>query len=180
MTNTKVITGKVRTSFVHIFEPHAMEEGQEKKYSMSIIIPKSDTKTIEKIENAIEAAKEQGKAEKFGGKVPPKLKTPLRDGDEEHPDDPAYKDSFFLNASSKQAPGVIDQNKIKLTDSTTVYSGCYVRVSINFYPFAVSGNKGIAAGLNNIQKWADGEPLSGASTAEDDFDELDMDEDDLI
>lgn len=180
MTNTKVITGKVRASFVHIFEPHAMEEGQEKKYSMSIIIPKSDTKTIEKIENAIEAAKEQGKAEKFGGKVPPKLKTPLRDGDEERPDDPAYQDSYFLNASSKQAPGVIDQNKIKLTDSTTVYSGCYVRVSINFYPFAVSGNKGIAAGLNNVQKWADGEPLSGAATAEEDFDELDTDDDDLI
>src|SRR5690606_35137469 len=109
---------------------------------------KSDTKTIKAIEQAIEQAKEEGKP-KWGGKVPGNLKTPLRDGDLEREDDEAYADSYFINASSKTAPGVIDQNKIKLTDSTTVYSGCYVRVSINFYPFNTNGNKGIAAGLNN-------------------------------
>ncbi|MGP4073151.1 DUF2815 family protein [Piscibacillus sp. B03] len=175
---TKVITGKVRASYVNIFEPKAINDGDDEKYSMSIIIPKSDTKTIKLIEEAIEEAKEEGKA-KFGGKIPKNLKTPLRDGDEER-DDEAYADSYFINATSKQAPGVVDQNKIKVTDSTVVYSGCYVRVSINFYAFNVNGNKGIAAGLNNVQKWADGEFLGGRAAAEDEFDELETEEDDLI
>lgn len=176
---TKVITGMVRASYVNIFEPKAINGEGDPKYSMSIIIPKSDTKTIKAIEEAIEQAKEEGKP-KWGGKVPGNLKTPLRDGDLEREDDEAYADSYFINASSKTAPGVIDQNKIKLTDSTTVYSGCYVRVSINFYPFNTNGNKGIAAGLNNVQKWKDGEFLGGRASAEDDFDELESDDDDLI
>lgn len=173
---TKVITGKVRASYVNIFEPKAINGGDE-KYSISLIIPKSDTKTLKLIEEAIEEAKESGKAT-LGGKVPKNLKTPLRDGDEEREDDEAYVDSYFINATSKTKPGIIDQNKIKLTDSTTVYSGCYIRASVNFYAFNTNGNKGIAAGLNNVQKWADGEFLGGRSNPEDDFDELDTGEDD--
>ncbi|EII6308134.1 DUF2815 family protein [Staphylococcus pseudintermedius] len=177
---TKVITGKVRASYAHIFEPHSMQEGQDAKYSVSLIIPKSDTSTIEAIEKAIEEAKEAGKATKFGGKIPANLKTPLRDGDIDREDDPNYKDAYFMNVSSKQAPGIVDQNKIRLTDPGTVVSGDYIRASVNMYAFSASGNKGIAAGLNNIQLVEKGEPLSGASSAEDDFDELDTDDDDLL
>ncbi|WP_204195357.1 DUF2815 family protein [Staphylococcus sp. GFQ9D221P] len=176
---TKVITGKVRASYAHIFEPHSMNEDVPKKYSVSIIIPKSDTQMIETIEKAIEEAKEAGKG-KWNGKVPNNLKTPLRDGDIDREDDPNYENAYFLNATSQTQPGVVDQNKIRLTEPGALVSGDYIRASINFYGYNANGNKGIAAGLNNIQLVEKGEPLSGASNAEDDFDELDSDDDDLL
>lgn len=183
-TDTKVITGKVRLSYVHIFQPHAIEEGQEPKYSTAILIPKSDKATLKKIKNAVEAAKQAGLSNKFGGKLPANLKTPLRDGDEERPDQEEYAGHYFLNASSKTAPGVVDQALNPIMDSEEVYSGCYARVSLNFYAFNVSGNKGIACGLNNVQKLADGDYLGGRSRAEDDFDVVEGlgedDEDDFL
>lgn len=165
---TKVLTGKCRASFLHVFTPKAVEEGGEKKYSVSLIIPKSDKKTIRAIEEAIEEAYEDGKA-KFGGKLPRSWKNPLRDGDEERPDDPAYEDSYFVNANSSKKPGLVDRDREEIIDEEELYSGCYIRASLNFYAFNVSGNKGVAAGLNNIQKLADGERLSGGSSAEEDF-----------
>lgn len=177
--STKVITGKVRASYCHVFTPSSVDEGGDKKYSVSLIIPKTDTVTIDKINAAVEAAKAAGKA-KWGGKIPAKLKTPLRDGDEERPDDEAYAGAYFLNATSKTKPGIIDLMKAEITDPEGFYSGCFCRASINFYPFDTKGNKGIAAGLNNLQKVADGEPLGGGrAKAEDDFDdEYELDEDD--
>lgn len=166
---TKVITGRVRLSYAKIWVPEAIEEGGEKKYSCSILIPKKDKATIAKVEAAIKAATAQGKDSKFGGKVPANLKTPLRDGDEERSDDEAYADHYFINASSKTKPGVIDSDLNPIMDQDEVYSGCYARVSINMYAFNVSGNRGIAAGLNNIQKVADGEPLGGRISAEQEF-----------
>ena len=176
---TKFVTMKVKFSYVHVFEPHALDEGQEKKYSVSLLIPKSDKKTIVAIEKAIEAAAVAGK-EKWGGKVPNNLKTPLRDGDEDRPDQPEYNGMYFINASSKTRPGVVDAQVQPIIDSTELYSGCYGRASINFYAFSVSGNKGIACGLNNIQKLADGDYLGGRSRAEDDFDAVDDDDDDYL
>lgn len=177
--STKVITGKVRASYCHVFEPASVSEGDDKKYSISLIIPKSDTAMVDSIKAGIEAAKAAGKA-KWGGKIPAKLKTPLRDGDEERPDDEAYANSYFLNATSKTKPGIIDRAKNEITDPEDFYSGCYCRASINFYPFDTKGNKGVAAGLNNLQKMADGEALGGGrSKAEDDFsDEIEIDADD--
>lgn len=169
-TGTKVTTGKVRLSYAHLFEPHAIE-GNEPKFSVSIIIPKTDTDTLKAIKEAVNEAKEQGKT-KWGGKVPAGLKTPLRDGDEERPDDEAYVNSYFLNASSKNRPGVVDQNVHDIIDATEVYSGCFGRLTLNFYPFSASGNKGVAAGLGNVQKLEDGEPLGGFTRAEDDFDSI--------
>ena len=176
-TDTKVVTGKARLSYVHVFQPHAIEDGQEPKYSVSLIIPKSDKATIKKIEAAIEAAKQAGIG-KFGGKLPAKLKLPLRDGDEERPDQEEYANAYFLNATSKNAPGVVDKQLNPILDSTELYSGCYGRASINFYAFNTAGNKGIACGLNNLQKLADGDYLGGRSRAEDDFDAIEEDEDD--
>lgn len=181
MTNTKIVTGKARLSFPSLFEPKAMPGAPQEtaKYSASLIIPKSDTETLNKIQQAINSATEIGKADKFGGKVPPNLKTTLRDGDVERPDDPAYADSYFLNVTSKRKPGLVDQRKQPITDETELYAGCYVRASINFYAYNANGNKGISAGLNNMQKWAEGEPLSGGTTAEEDFDEIEVSEEDL-
>jgi hypothetical protein len=165
---TKVITGAARLSFANIFKPRSFEEGAE-KYSATFIIPKSDEKTLKEIKEAIKAAAALGK-EKFGSRWSPK-KTPLRDGDtdEKRGDDPAYADAYFFNASSSEKPGVLDIDKTRTDSPEVVYSGCYVLASINFYPFSVRGNEGVAAGLNNILKVADGERLSGRASAEDDF-----------
>ena len=170
----KVITGKVRASFVHVFEPQSIN-GSEPKYSCSLIIPKSDTVTVGKIREAIDQAKQEG-VPKWGGKIPPNLKLPLRDGDVDRPEDPAYADSYFINATSQELPGVVDRKRVKITDPLVIYSGCYIRASINIYPFNANGNRGIAAGLANIQFWEDGEPLNGRVRAEDEFDALDDDD----
>ena len=170
---TKVITGvNTRWSYVNAWEPKSINGGAP-KYSVSLIIPKSDTKTIEKIQAAIEAAYEEGQGKlKGNGKSVPALsvlKTPLRDGDAERPDDEAYADSYFVNANSGTAPGIVDADRNPIIDRSEVYSGVYGRASINFYAFNSNGNKGIACGLNNLQKIRDGEPLGGKTRAEDDF-----------
>lgn len=171
---TKVITGvNTRWSYVNAWEPKSIN-GDAPKYSVSLIIPKSDTKTIEKIQAAIQAAYDEGQGKlKGNGKSVPALsvlKTPLRDGDAERPDDEAYADSYFINANSGTAPGIVDADRQPILDRSEVYSGVYGRASINFYAFNSNGNKGIACGLNNLQKIKDGEPLGGKSRAEDDFD----------
>lgn len=168
--STKVITGKVRFSYANVFEPTAMQDGQTPKYNVSIIISKSDTKTVEAIKKAIEAAKEAGKSKiaDRNGKIPVNLKTPLRDGDEERPDDPAYENSYFINANSERKPGIVDRDLNPIMSRDDFYSGCYGRASINFYAFSVN-SKGIACGLNNLQKLEDGERLAGGSSAEEDF-----------
>lgn len=168
--STKVITGKVRFSYANVFEPTAMQDGQTPKYNVSIIISKSDTKTVEAIKKAIEAAKEAGKSKiaDKNGKIPVNLKTPLRDGDEERPDDPAYENSYFINANSERKPGIVDRDLNPIMSRDDFYSGCYGRASINFYAFNAN-SKGIACGLNNLQKLEDGERLAGGSSAEEDF-----------
>lgn len=178
--STKVVTGKVRMSYVHVFEPNPEDaEIDAGKYSVSLIIPKSDTQTINKINAAIKAAKEAGKTSKWGGKIPAKLDTPLRDGDIDREDDPTYEDCYFINAKSDKAPGVVDKHMNPILDADEFYSGCYGRASITFYAYDKSGNKGIGCGLNNLQKLADGEPLTSRSTPEEDFaDDFEDDEDD--
>ena len=173
---SKVVTGVVRLSYAHVWEPASINGGDE-KYSVSLIIPKSDKKTIKAIQDAVEQAKQDGKA-KFGGKIPANLKLPLRDGDIERPDDEAYADSYFINANSKDKPQIVDTKVQRILDQSEVYSGCYARVSITLYAFNSNGNRGIACGLGNIQKVADGEPLGGRSRAEDDFTAFDDDDDD--
>lgn len=163
---TKVIV-PCRFSYLHCWEANAVDGG-EPKYSVSAIIPKSDTETIEKIKAAIERAKKDSLS-KWGGKIPANLKLPLRDGDIDRLEDEAYADSYFFNANSRQAPQVVDKNVQSILDQSEVYSGCYGRISVNFYGFNNNGNRGIAAGLGNIQKLKDGEPLGGRTNAEDDF-----------
>lgn len=166
----RVVTGKVRFSFVNVFEPRpAQNEGEKEKYGACIIIPKKDKTTIQKIEAAIEAASELY-ATKFGGKLPANAKTPLRDGDEERPDDPAFANSYFLNANAIRKPGLVDADLNEILVRDEFYSGVYGRAALSFYPFNANRSKGIAAGLENIQKLADGERLGGAIvSAEDDF-----------
>jgi hypothetical protein len=168
---TKVVTGMVRFSYANVWEPKSIN-GSDEKYSVSLIIPKTDKKTIAQIEAAIEAAKQEGKA-KFGGKIPANLKLPLRDGDIDRSEDEAYKNSYFVNANSKERPGIVDNSVKPILDKSEFYSGCYGRASITFYAFNQNGNKGVAVGLQNLQKLLDGEALSARSRAEDDFSTFD-------
>ena len=176
---TKVITGvKTRWSYANVWQAKSINGGTP-KFSVSLIIPKSDTKTVTAVKNAIQAAYEEGQSKlKGNSKFVPALtaiKTPLRDGDAERPDDEAYKDCYFINANSATAPGIVDAARNPIIEHSEVYSGVYGRASINFYAFNSNGNRGIACGLNNLQKISDGEPLGGKTRAEDDF--ADEDED---
>lgn len=170
---TKVITGTgTRWSYCNAWEPKAINGGTP-KYSVSLIIPKSDEKTVAKVKAAIQAAYEEGSGKlKGSGRSVPALdaiKTPLRDGDLERPDDAAYANAYFVNANSTTAPGIVDADRQEIIDHSEVYSGVYGRASISFYAFNSSGNRGIACGLNNLQKIKDGEPLGSRISAEDDF-----------
>lgn len=179
--NTKVVI-PCRLSYAHIWEPATNEDGTPGKYSTALLIPKSDTKTLAKINAAIEAAKIKDKAKLVNSKgvVPKNIKTPLHDADEEEIEDEAYRGMVFFNAYSKRRPQIVDRHVQKILDPEEVYSGCYCNVSVNFYGFNRDVNKGIAAGLNNIQKVRDGERLAGGSTADDDFEALGDDDDDIF
>jgi hypothetical protein len=169
----KVITGPdTRWSYANVWEPKSINGGTP-KYSVSLIIPKSDTRTVAKLKAAIEAAYREGESKLRGnGKtVPPlaSIKNPLRDGDAERPDDPAYANAYFINANSTTAPGIVDADLNPVLTRSEVYSGVYGRASISLYAFSANGNKGIACGLNNLQKIRNGEPLGGKTSAENDF-----------
>lgn len=169
----KVITSVVRFSYLNANEPKATTEGGVPKYSVSLIIPKSDTALVEKFRKAIEAAYKEGEFKLRGtGKTVPAItaiKNPLRDGDLERPDDPAYKDSYFVNANSTTKPEVVDAALNPIIETSEIYSGIYGRASVTFYAFNNNGNKGIACGLNHLQKIRDGEPLGSKASAESDF-----------
>jgi hypothetical protein len=171
MSSTKVITGLVRFSYVNIFRSRAFRDGQDAKFSICLLIPKSDKATLDKIKAAMDAAVEQGVVSKWGGKTPKNLHLPLRDGDEERADEaPEYEGMMFLNANSTQKPGIIDRDRNEILDADEVYSGCWGRASINFFPYDSNGNRGVGVGLNNIQKIKDGDRLGAArASAEDDF-----------
>ena len=169
----KVITGPdTRWSYANVWEAKSINGGTP-KYSVSLIIPKSDTKTVAKLKAAIEAAYREGESKlKGNGKTVLPLaaiKNPLRDGDVERPDDDAYDNAYFINANATTAPGIVDADRNPVLTRSEVYSGVYGRASISFYAFNSNGNKGIACGLNNLQKVCDGEPLGGKASAESDF-----------
>ncbi len=173
---TKVVTGvNTRLSYFHGWEPVSINGGSE-KYSVSVLIPKDDKVTLDAVNAAIDAAIEENLA-KFGGKKPNKaaIKMPLRDGDIER-DDEAYKGHYFINANSTTAPQIVDRSVKPILDRSEVYSGCYARVSLNFFAFNSNGNKGVACGLGNIQKVRDGEPLGGKAIAADDFETIEDDD----
>jgi len=177
MNNTKVVTGKVRFSFVNVFEAKAFGEGQTPKYSVMLLIPKSDVGTIGRMKKAIDAAAQKGLSTKFGGKLPAVLKTTLKDADKDTDQDgelfadkwPETAGHYIINVSSKNQPQIVDAARNPIINPVEFYSGCYGRASINFFAYNNNGNKGISAGLNNLQKLEDGESLGSFTTAEQDF-----------
>lgn len=178
---TQVITDETRLSYLHAFKPWANQPGQEEKYSACVIIPKTAKKTIAFINEAIENATENGKTSKWSGKVPKNLHNPLRDGDEVADEKPELKGCWYLNANSTRRPGLINADRSEIFSEEDLKSGDYAKVHLSFYPYAASGNNGIAVGLENIMKTRDGEALGGARMkAEDAFDGEWEDEDGLL
>ena len=166
---TNVTTGEVRLSYVHLFKPYAFQPGQEEKFSCTILIPKSDTETMARINNAIAAATEKGVSDKWSGVRPPVIPNPVHDGDGVRPSDgmpfgPECKGHYVLTVSAKAdyPPEVVDARRNPIINQSEIYSGIYGRVNISFFPYAFGGKKGIGCGLGPVQKTRDGEPLGGS------------------
>lgn len=167
---TSVTTGEVRLSYVHLFKPYAHQAGQEEKFSCTILVPKSDVDTMNRINAAIEAAKQKGISEKWNGQCPPILPTPVYDGDGVRPSDgmtfgQECKGHWVFTSSTKAdyPPEVVDIQGNPIINQSEVYSGMYARVNVNFFPYAFGGKKGIGCGLGPVQKRRDGESLGGSA-----------------
>ena len=173
--DTSVRIGEVRFSYTAVFQPKKNDDGTPSKYGVCIIIPKEDTETVNLVKEAIDAAKQRGKLEKWGGKIPANVKSCLRDGDIDREDDEAFAGCYFLNASSRNKPGVkvLEDGVVSdALDEEDFYSGCYGAVTLDFFPYESSGHTGVGAGLNNVIKTRDGERLSGGRSADEDFADL--------
>ncbi len=173
--DTSVRLGEVRFSYTAVFQPKKNDDGTPSKYGVCIIIPKEDTETVNLVKEAIDAAKQRGKMEKWGGKIPANVKSCLRDGDIDREDDEAFAGCYFINASSRNKPGVkvLEDGVVSdALDEEDFYSGCYGAVTLDFFPYESSGNKGVGAGLNNVIKTRDGDRLSGGRSADEDFADL--------
>lgn len=170
---TNVTTGQVRLSYVHLFTPYAAKPGQEQKYSVTVLLPKSDIATKQRIDAAINAAVQQGVTSKWKGVRPPQIKTPIWDGDgvrqNGEPFGPECKGHWVFTASSKTQQAIVGPDVQPILNQSEVYSGMYGRVNVNFFPFDTNGNRGIGCGLGPIQKLTDGEPLGGGVSAEEAF-----------
>ena len=178
VNENKVVFGPCRLSYTHVFNKYNPDGSSEDgKYMTNVLIPKTETETIEAIKGAIETAKKQAIVSKWGGKEPKKLDMPLRDGDEK--DDDVYADHFYVNAKSNTRPGIVDKDLTPIVDEEEIYSGVWAYVSVTFYGYDVSGNRGIACGLNNIKKFKDDDKLGGRVSAERDFADFDDEDDDL-
>lgn len=176
--DTKVVFGPCRLSYTHVFSKYSPDgDAASGKYMTNVLIPKEEKETIKAIQQAIEAAKKAAVTSKWGGREPKKLDMPLRNGDTDKEDD-VYSGHFYVNAKSNTRPGVCDKNKSPIMDEDEIYSGVWAIVSVTFFGYDISGNRGVACGLNNIMKFKDGERLGGRASAETDFADIDMEDDD--
>lgn len=177
VTETKVVFGPCRLSYTHVFNKYNPDgDAADGKFMTVVLIPKTEKQTIKALEQAVEAATKSGITSKWGGREPKKLQLPLRDGEEK--DDENFSGHMFINAKSSTRPGIVDKNKAPIVDEEEIYSGVWAIVSVTFYAYDTNGNRGIACGLNNIMKFKDDEHLGGRVSAESDFADIDMEEDD--
>ena len=180
--STKVVTGKVRFSFCSLFEPKEAQGGGDPKYSVTLLIPKSDTATVGKLKAAIAEAREVFCKRNGASALPAKPNHTMHDGDglrdSGEPYGPECKGCYVITVSSKNKPVVVDNFRNEITDPGEVYSGCYGRAAINFFGYNSNGKKGISAGLLSIQKLHDGEPFGTVGSADDFNDGYSTEEDD--
>lgn len=175
--DNKVVFGPCRLSYTHLFSKYSPDgDPANGKYMTNVLIPKSEKETIKAIKQAIEAGKQAAIVSKWGGKEPKKMDLPLHDGDDKEDDD-IYIDHFYVNAKCNTRPGIVDKDKQPITDEDDMYSGVWAIISVTFYGYDVSGNRGVACGLNNVMKYKDGDRLGGRISAESEFEDIDVDGD---
>lgn len=179
MANPRKVVTKaedgIRLGYVHLTAPWSGQPDQDPKYSCMLIIPKTATETLAAIERARQAAAEEARMTKFGGKIPSNLAFTLKDGDVDADLDqnPELAGHFYMRVSSTRKPGVVDRDLNPILDPSEIYSGMYARVSMNAFAYNRNGNKGVTFGLENVQKVKDGTPFGGGpARAEDDFEAL--------
>lgn len=169
---SNLVTGKVRFSYANVFEPRKTPNG-DLKYSVTLLIPKSDANTYQRIVNELNKTLEEGVASVFKGVMPASPKMPIYDGDGVRPSGedfgPECKGHWVITANSNSAPEVVDSSCNPIMSKNEFYSGCYGRASLRFYAYNQNGNKGVGCGLGNVQKLEDGQPLDGRTTAVEDF-----------
>lgn len=173
ITETTLTTDRARISYTHLFEPYANNPGQEAKYSVTVLVPKTDIATKQRMDAAETAAKRQGVAKCWNGTMPPMVASAVHDGDGVRPNGEPFGEEcrgcWVFTASSKQPPQVVDINLNPIINQSDVYSGCYARVCVNFFPYNSNGKRGVGIGLNAVQKLEDGEPLGGRVSAAEAF-----------
>lgn len=170
----KVLTGEARLSYVNVVTPRAAQQGGEPKYSVTLLIPKSDVATKADIDASIQAAAQEAVSKVWGGVRPPQVRVPIYDGDGVRPSGVPFGEEcrghWVLTASTKMKPQVVGVDNINVELSPSdIYSGMYGRATIRFFGYSNSGNKGVGCGLGNIMKTRDGEPLAGTASAASDF-----------
>lgn len=173
-----LITPKFRASFVHLNSPRSAAPGAPEKYSMVIVLEQDNKEHmafLDKLkQECLDAAKE-----KFGNKVPKKLRLPFKDGDDSERDEWAGCVVFTASASQEYRPGVVNADREPIIDPDEIYSGMYCRASVNAFAWEhPTGGKGVSIGLNAVQKIADGDRFGGGVSAENAFPEWADDEDD--
>lgn len=174
LKSTEAVTGEARFSYVHLMQPYAYQPGADAKYSVTVLVPKRDAATKQRLDAAIEAAAKLGTADKWGGKRPPIMPTPLYDGDGTRPSDgaefgPECKGCWVFTASTKQPVEIVDKAGNPIINESEIYSGIYGRVCVNFFAYNFNGRKGIGCGLGPVQKTREGQPLGGHTSAADAF-----------
>ena len=184
MSKTQITTGKCRLSYVSVFSPKLLPDNVPEKFSVTLLIPKTDQKTLAKIKAAQDTAVAAFKAKNPGKKLPENMPTTLHDGDgiKDNGDEfgPECKGHIVMTVTSKRKPVVVYSDKTPMTDPGEMYSGCYGKAVINFYVYDTAGKIGVTAGLNGIMKLEDGEPLAGGVVTDSDWDDDDDEYDDLI
>ena len=173
MNATTITIGEARLSYVHLFEPYASQQGQAPKYSVTVLLPKSNTKAKAQLEEAIEAACQAGLQNKWNGQAPAILATTIHDGDGVKQNGEAYGPEcaghwvLNCNANPDHPPKVVNTLRQPVIDQSEIYSGIYGWVNITFFPYFNAGKKGIGCGLNAVMKTRDGEPLGGSAPSVD-------------
>ena len=175
ISDTSIRLGPVRFSYVNVFSPRRNPDGTPGKYGVCVIIPKTDKEAYKLFKDAYENAAQLGKTNKWNGRLPSKVVLPLHDGDDEKPDDEAFKGCWYFNCSSTNKPGVRVREAgmiVEALEDDDFYSGCYGAVTVNLFPYNSNGNMGVGVGLNNVIKTEDGERLGGGRSADADFNDL--------
>lgn len=176
--DTKVVFGPCRLSYTYLMSKYSPDGADDGKYMTNVLIPQGEKETVNAINKAIEAAKKAGLVSKWNGKEPKKLDLPLHDGDEKDDDSGIYEGMYYLNAKCNQRPGIVDKKKVPIVDEEEVYSGMWAIMSVTFFAYDKSGNRGVACGLNNVMKFKDDEHLGGRASAETDFGDVSFDNED--